>query len=434
MRRWRLFWLLVCIAMAIPVGLAAKGKGGNSGGGEHGGGGGHGAEQKPQAVAQPPEEIVLPPLFKPPYELVRQLEVLQDRITVGSRVSHVEQRKLIEEIAVEFAKTPDGIWKQPRNARAVVTYVLSGGDPFILQRLSRLNDLGGGVTADVIKGLIAYSRGNNDDAIKLLSKVPVASLGSGAGGHLALAQATLAVADPVKALAYLDQARLMAPGTLVEEAALRRTISVAIKANDSSKFMYATSQYLRRFFRSVYAPNFLRAFAVGYVTSSFGKDVAMRGKMVDVLDHLPRLAKKAAFLAIAEAATLHAQIDTARLASGRLIELAKNDTSTLMRARLYGAAAAIASDGYDLATLELKNIDPTKLLPRDRELLAAALVLAEKLREPLPEAGEQPPSPPDVPASAAQGPDGEMNDVPQIVVTGRKSIALADSLLNGTAK
>lgn len=427
MRRWHLFWLLVCLAVAFPAALAAKSKSG-----EGGKGGGHGAatEHKQQVAPQPPDEIVLPPLFKPPFELVRRLEIVQDRITQGSREAHVYQRALIEEIALQFAKTPDGIWKQPRNARAVVTYVLSGGDPFILQRLVRLNDLGGGVTADVIKGLIAYSRGRNEEAFKLLSGVPASSLGSGAGGHLALAQATLATEDPAKALAYLDQARLMGPGTLVEEAALRRAVAIAAKSNNGSKFLSTTSQYLRRFYRSVYAPNFLRAYALGYATNGFGKDGPMRERLVAMLDRIPREPRKAAYLALAEASVLHGGIETARVASGKLVELAKNDPSTALRARLYGAAAGVVSDGYDLAVIELKNIDRTKLLPRDRDLLNAALALAVKLHAPLPEAGDEPPPP----ASAAQAPNGEMEDVSPAIVAGRKSIALADSLLNGTSK
>ena len=84
------------------------------------------------------------------------------------------------------------------------------------------------------------------------------------GGQVAMAQAALIVGeDPRKALVHLDQARLLAPGTLVEEAAIRRSIFVADQIRDQERFELLARQYLQRFRHSVYAGNFRYRFAAG---------------------------------------------------------------------------------------------------------------------------------------------------------------------------
>ena len=89
------------------------------------------------------------------------------------------------------------------------------------------------------------------------------------GGYIALAQSALAAKeDPRRAMRLLDEARLLAGGTLVEEAALRRTVFLADETSDLSRFVASSSQYLRRYQRSVYAENFRRRF--GEAVTRFG--------------------------------------------------------------------------------------------------------------------------------------------------------------------
>ena len=77
----------------------------------------------------------------------------------------------------------------------------------------------------------------------------------------------------------LDRARLLAPGTLVEEAALRRSIAVAAKLGDAKRFLRLSEQYVRAYLRSPYASQFADAFVAGVVTLNATID---REAMVDV--------------------------------------------------------------------------------------------------------------------------------------------------------
>ena len=76
----------------------------------------------------------------------------------------------------------------------------------------------------------------------------------------------LADDEPEVAVALLDRARLLSPGTLVEEAALRRSIAIAATLGDTGRFLMASEQYVRGYLRSPYASQFADAFVAGVVT------------------------------------------------------------------------------------------------------------------------------------------------------------------------
>ena len=63
-----------------------------------------------------------------------------------------------------------------------------------------------------------------------------------------------------------DEARLLSPGTLVEEAALRRSIALGFGDQGfGAHFCSSCSQYVRRFLQSPYASQFADAFVAGVV-------------------------------------------------------------------------------------------------------------------------------------------------------------------------
>ncbi|NJM33871.1 MAG: hypothetical protein HC850_03240 [Rhodomicrobium sp.] len=163
---------------------------------------------------------------------MRTLEIVQDRIAFGDVEASIYQRELISRIAKKLPLVSDEEWREPRNGRAAIVYALSGGDPGVLAKLLSLSPLPC-IEEDLIKGLLDYSQGRNEQAWALLSKIDPNTLDPRAAGHLALAQAMLIANDaPKKAMAYLDIARIQSPGTLVEEAALRREAVIAAAIQD----------------------------------------------------------------------------------------------------------------------------------------------------------------------------------------------------------
>ncbi|MGF1621477.1 MAG: hypothetical protein ACFCUR_12785 [Rhodomicrobiaceae bacterium] len=363
-----------------------------------------------------------------PYQLIRTLELMQDRIAAGNRTAHVGQRTLMADIEKKLLAMPDEVWQEPKNSRAAIIYALSGGNPQILETLLRLSPLPC-VDDNLIKGLLAYSRGISEAAKTWLAEIDPRSLAPRSAAHLALAQAMLIAAEqPSKAIYYLDLARLLAPGTLLEEAALRRETVITALMEDFEKFEMLTSQYLRRFGDSVYAPEFTSRFAVAVATGRYAQDDAVLQGLLRTLDSLNSKEQRTAYLALAQAAVVRGQVNLTRTTTAKLTELAKDDPSLGMQAKLYQAAAELVTDKYDEAAAYLRTIDRRELSVRDRPLLEAALNLAVRLRMP-PQVAGPVAGPPEV--SAEQGKSVEFGLTDQIIEQARTVIGSADKLLDG---
>jgi chemotaxis protein MotC len=366
---------------------------------------------------------------KQPYQWVRLLENVQNQIITGNRSAHLVQRQLIADIGAELLKAPDSAWKDPRNARAVVTYVLSGGDPRVMVKLIKKGEAVTGISDVLLKGLFAYAKGQNKEALEVLETISARSYHPGPGGQLALAQATLmAKRDARKALAYLDEARLLSPGTLVEEAALRRTVPLAIGLKDYDRLVLTMSRYLRRFDQSVYASTFHWSFARGFALSKYSKEEKHLKRLSKEIDLLEVEHKKIMYKVLAEQGILSGNLRLAQLATEKMAALSKDDPQIILKSQLYEATTLLFGEKYDYAVSVLKAIDAHKLNNRDRDILKAALVVAKRLREPVSEnAAVIPPQ-----ASAAQGKSAEMDIMSPVIKAGRTAIAKADELLNGT--
>lgn len=390
-----------------------------------------GEDTKPEAdgaSATPPQPVLGDAEGTQPYHLIRTLEMMQDRIAAGNRTAHVSQRSLMAEIEKKLLAMPDEVWQEPKNSRAAIIHALSGGNPRILETLLRLSPLPC-VDENLIKGLLAYSRGISEAAKSWLAEIDPRSLAPRSAAHLALAQAMLIAAEqPSKAIYYLDLARILAPGTLLEEAALRRETVITALMEDFEKFEMLTSQYLRRFGNSVYAPEFTSRFAVAVATGRYVEDDAVLQGLLRTLDSLDSEKQRTAYLAIAQAAVVRGRVGLTRTTAAKLTELAKNDTSLDMQARLYQAAAELVTDKYDEAAAYLRSIDRRELSIRDRPLLEAALDLAVRLRMP-PQIDGPVAGPPEV--SAEQGKQVEFGLTDQVLEQAKTVIGSADKLLDG---
>jgi chemotaxis protein MotC len=380
---------------------------------------------------QPPAELeMLKSRSDPdqPYKLIRTLEALQDKIATGNRDAHVFQRELLSVIGKQLPKVADAEWRKPRNARAGIVYALSGGDPGVLAKLLSLSPVPC-IDEKLIRGLLDYSQGQNDAAWKLLSDVDPRDLDPRAAGHLALAQAMLiAGIEPKKAMTYLDLARIIAPGTLVEEAALRREAVIAASIEDFEMFHMLTSQYLRRFSTSVYAADFIRRFASTVAASKYAENEALFKELIGVLDSLNPDVRQSAYLALAKSGVFRGRVSVAITSARKLAAFSANDPKMLLRAKLYEAAAQLVTTEYDEAVAKLKSIDRASLPVRERPLFDAAMRLSERLHLPLqvtlPMAG-----PP--PVSAEQGTNAEMQKLPRIVDDALAALGKAEELMKG---
>lgn len=328
------------------------------------------------AVAQPADD---PEAGNEPYQLVRSLRAVQDRVARGSEQAHIFQRRFIEKITQNILVAGPEVWKDRRNVRAAVIYALSGGDPRVL-REAMTKFVAAEADDKLWRGAIAYAEGRTVEAARLLLPLEPRAADPGLGGQIALIQAVLTVRDDAaKAIKLLDEARLLAPGTLVEEAALRRQVTLIAAAGDLDLFEVRAMHYLRRFGKSIYAPGFLQQFVRVLVsTPAYASDRARVQRLKAALETLDVPVRRDAFLAIAEEAIVRGKVELTRLAARRAAELVNDENA--VRVRVYEAAALIVTEEYEQGLGMLSAIDRKRLDETDASLLEAALALAGEVR------------------------------------------------------
>lgn len=368
---------------------------------------------------------------KAPFELVRELQVFQDQAVLATKNARTEQTERISKVAAQLTNFDASVWADPRNARAAVIYVLSGGDPRVLRKLVGAG-IALGIDARLAKGALAYGERRDAEATELLDGVDVDALDRSIGGHVALVRALLvAKNDPRKAFALLDRARIVAPGTIIEEAALRRQAILAARMGEPDAFEALSSQYLRRFANSIFVRSFERQFAQAVVSSDHGTDAKRIARLEGLLRGLSAVERWDTCLALAEEGIAVANVEIVRLA-GRVAAIdAKSRPIDAMRLMLFEAAALIVTPDYEQGRTSLRLIDKSKLGAREEALLYSALAVADAISRPplLPQGAGQGASPAE---TVAGGPGDPANS--SVVGDAERSIARVDGLLSEASK
>jgi chemotaxis protein MotC len=314
-----------------------------------------------------------------PFEMVRSLEALQDQIVLGNAAAFAAQPKLIGVIAERFAAASSEAWRDPKNIRAAVVYLLSGGQPRVIEGLLEHNAIPQN-DQKLVKGALAIDEGRANDAKQFLSDIDVRSLPAGLGGYVAFAQSRLlAEQDRQKTMELLDVARLLAPGTLVEEAALRREIFLADDMGDGEKFVFLSRQYVQRFQKSLYANNFRQHFASAIIHLDLLQAPGMAARLDGLLQQLSTDDQRNISLMIARAAIIEGKIAAVRFAVDRAELLTADGSVEKARTRLYDAAALIVSEDYDKGLERLKEINRSQLPMPDAKLYDAVSAVAQQI-------------------------------------------------------
>ena len=260
-------------------------------------------------------------------------------------------------------------------------FVLSGGDISVLKPWEE-GLKPGTPEKKLFDGIMAYGRGSTAEAEALLLSLDALTLDPMRGGHLALAQALLASRlSPERAFGYFDMARLLLPGTLVEEAALRQIVVLAVRTSNKERFLSAANSYLSRFRRSAYVPGFEVQLAA-HIVRFPGRDGY--SILQELLAAHPQGWGRclACFVAtIAEQSVILGKVDLAIAAARSAMPLVSDGTFEKQRLLLYYGAALIVTDDFAHGVEALKSVDQGGFDQKDRELLNASLQLAAKLRE-----------------------------------------------------
>lgn len=315
-----------------------------------------------------------------PYELVRSLQSLQEQVAQGNSHATVAQRSLLARMDVGFIQMPPDVWQDPRNARAAVIHLLSGGHPDVMRYLLTL-DPAPVIDRKLMEASLAYIEGREDEMRDLLEDIDPLDLPSGLGGHVALVKAASYLrSDPARARELLQVASLLMPGTLVEEAALRREVFVAGIMGDVDHFRVLSTRYLRRFSNSIYAGDFRRRFALAIDTLGFVKSEDKFALIVPVLHEFDADSRRGLYMRLARSALLAGHLNVARKSTEEAMILAVEGTREREILKVYSAATRLEpemiSENRDL----LWSIDKSALSYEDLALLDGVYTVLNSVR------------------------------------------------------
>ncbi|TPM52509.1 chemotaxis protein MotC [Mesorhizobium sp. B2-2-3] len=315
-----------------------------------------------------------------PYQLVRSLQLIQDRIAVGDHAALPMQSKLLEMIDTRLREADKDDFKDPKNFRALLVYGMSGGNSVTVEAaVSR-------ATADardlaLARGVIDYLNGRPGEAIEALKPVDPMAQPSDLGAFLALVKGSLLASDqPAAALVLLDEAKLLGPGTLVEEAALRRSVGIAVAQRDAARFALASTQYVERYLYSPYASQFADSFVSGVIElhMSISQD-----KLADITSMMDPEREKVIYLRIARRAAIDGLNELSAFASARAEQGRDGNTNQGdPRALLYSSLSTVTSGTIEDVRAKLGKIDRSRLSDGDRALLDAAEAIAGEVVAP----------------------------------------------------
>ncbi len=315
-----------------------------------------------------------------PYQLVRSLQLVQDRIASGDHAALPMQGKLLEitDQRLRDADTQD--FKDAKNFHALLVYGMSGGNPATLAVAASRLELSDQDKA-MAAGVIAYLQGDPGSALQALKLVDPLTLPRDLGPFVALVKGSLlAKEDPASALKLLDQARLLCPGTLVEEASLRRSIAITVDTGDAVRFVRASTQYVARYLHSPYASQFADAFVDGVVALNMA---ISHDKLEDIVGMMDPEREKVIYLRIARSAAINGLIDLSAFAAARAEQ---GDNGILNtddpRAQLYANLSNVTSETIEDVRKNLHDIDRERLSESDRFLLDAARTITSEVVAP----------------------------------------------------
>jgi chemotaxis protein MotC len=316
-----------------------------------------------------------------PYQMLRSLQFVQDTVIQGDHSAGEMQRFMLATIDQRLRTAAPSVFDDPRNVDAALIYSMSGGNPATLEYLVS-KDTSGHFDNRVADVLRKYLNGKGMLVLKTLTGMVPEYRNQRIGPYLALVAGNVAVSKtPTDALAFYDWARLTAPGTIVEEAALRRSVAISVEADLVDKGLSYSRKYARRFVHSPYASQFADLF-VQLVVKHFGE--VKEQDIDDTLELMDADRSREILLRIARQAAIAGKNDLARLASQKVEARSAGAPPSAFDAlaKLYGGVADLSTEQVNDAIKAMANVPDAQLSERDRAIRAAAQRVANEVVRP----------------------------------------------------
>lgn len=317
-----------------------------------------------------------------PAMLVRLLQIGQDDVAGGQRQALARQARSMSELSGQLSRRDAAVFEDEANFHALLIYLFNGGDRDIVK----------GILATLPKerreqplarAALAFSANHKKELVSMVGESGIDELVVPEALRLSVYLGT--VPDIVKkkpqlASDWLDYVRTTAPGSLFEEAAIRRQLRITVNLGDIDKTCLLVRSYASRFANSLYASDFWSEFVgiLPMIEHKIGNET-----LEALLNLIPAgRIQYINWLQVARMALIDGRMDRAFFSASRAEKLAQDMALDDTTARLYTAASKVGSTAAFDAAKILQALQADHLHDNDRELLVAALAVAHGVIKP----------------------------------------------------
>ncbi|MDA4847532.1 chemotaxis protein [Hoeflea poritis] len=375
-----------------------------------------------------------------PYKIVRSLQSVQDSVVQGDHSAGEMQRHLLKIVDENLRSAGQEAFEDRRNVEAAFIYAMSGGNPETLVLLVE-RDVEERFDRRLAAALHAYFSGSPETARPVFQELLPEFADGRLGAYLMLVTANVVAArDEEEAMRLFDWARLLAPGTIIEESSLRRATHIASRTGDVDRALDNAERYVRRFLHSPYASQFVDIFVYAIVFHSENVDSDRVDYILSLMDR-PR--QREIYLRMARMGTIAGKEEIALLAASRAEALSGENRDVVRDlAGFYAGIARVPTGDVTEALETIAAIPDDRLSKRDRALRDAAKTIARQVMAP-PDAQRlaMPVPSSEVVVPDDDGPQNDETDAPVTDTSGhvefltnkRATIEEIDTLLDGSS-
>lgn len=317
-----------------------------------------------------------------PFDVMRSVQFLQDQVARGNVRAIRVQALLLRRFGQTFLAAAPEVWSDPRNTRAVVLFTFSGGTPDVIQALLSAGRLPEN-ERPLFEGALAYVRNDLAAAAKKLASVSVDDMEPVLAAQVSLALGQIGQLDhPETAVGHLARARLLAPGTLIEEAALRLGVPLVDTAGDHVAGDRLARRYFDAFHDSSYVANFETRYVAMVVARAMSDPQKALLAMDGVVEGLPTDRKQRLYLAAARRSLVAGNLQFSASTADQAIELGGLQPGDQARATLYRTASSLGVASQEVSRAALDGVDRSLLHVEDQKLLDAAYSVLDSMAKP----------------------------------------------------
>lgn len=317
--------------------------------------------------------------------LMRSLMLVNDRIAEGDSAALPIQGHLMNLIDKRIVEINDPTKvSQPERDLLMIYGIIGVGSDSVSRLIHRLPKTH--PPTDAERAVLAYRARRLKQAMSRFAKLDVEGESVNVAPYLAFASGNIyARRRPGKAVTAYNKVRLLAPGTLLEEASLRRLMMLYLKQRNAKQFMRMANQYAHRFVNSPYRKQYLTVLQKGILQL---RSTMQNEQISELASLMPDNFAASFYLHTVRKSVLNGYLNLANFGVDELIKLADNSKNVVVNRALLTLLkelSRLTKDEPEMVYQRLIKINKAGLDAKDLELLSGAKTILKSVMAPIDE-------------------------------------------------